>query len=87
MKALMFGAGNIGRGFLGQLLSESGYEVVFVDIDARIIAALNEQGSYRIRLVDNDGARDVRVGPVRALHVENTEAVAEQVAAADIAGG
>jgi mannitol-1-phosphate 5-dehydrogenase len=85
MKALMFGAGNIGRGFLGQLFSESGYEVVFVDIDARIIAALNEQGSYRIRLVDNDQVEDVRVGPVRALHVENTEAVAEQVAVADIA--
>jgi len=85
MKALMFGAGNIGRGFLGQLFSESGYEVVFVDIDARIIAALNEQRSYWIRLVDNDRVEDVQVGPVRALHVENTEAVAEEVAEADIA--
>ena len=31
--AVMFGAGNVGRGFLGQLFCESGYEVVFVDID------------------------------------------------------
>ena len=30
--AVMYGAGNVGRGFLGQLLSESGYEVIFVDI-------------------------------------------------------
>ena len=32
-QAIIFGAGNIGRGFIGQLYSESGYHVTFVDVD------------------------------------------------------
>ena len=36
-KAVMYGAGNIGRGFIGQLFSLSGYEVVFLDINAKVI--------------------------------------------------
>ena len=31
-KAIMYGGGNIGRGFIGALLSRSGYEVTFVDV-------------------------------------------------------
>ena len=31
-KAIMYGGGNIGRGFIGMLLSASGYEVTFVDV-------------------------------------------------------
>lgn len=83
--AIMFGAGNVGRGFLGQLFSESGYEVVFVDIDEPLIAALNARRGYIIRLVDNDRAEEVSVSPVRALHAEETEAVAQALAEASIA--
>jgi len=36
-KAVIYGAGNIGRGFIGQLFSESGYEVAFIDINMEII--------------------------------------------------
>ena len=33
MKAVMYGAGSIGRGFIGALFSEIGYEVVFIDVN------------------------------------------------------
>jgi mannitol-1-phosphate 5-dehydrogenase len=83
--ALMFGAGNVGRGFLGQLFSESGYGVVFVDIDEPLIAALNTRRGYTIRLVEDDWAEEVTVAPVRALHAEETDAVARALAEADLA--
>ena len=83
--AVIFGAGNVGRGFLGQLFSESGYEVVFVDIDEPLIAALNDQRGYTIRLVDNDWAEEVTVFPVQALHASNTESVAQALVEADLA--
>jgi mannitol-1-phosphate 5-dehydrogenase len=83
--AVMFGAGNVGRGFLGQLFSESGYEVVFVDVDEPLITALNARSSYTIRLADNDRAEEVTVSPVRALHAKEREAAAQALAEASVA--
>ncbi|WCK54812.1 mannitol-1-phosphate 5-dehydrogenase [Aneurinibacillus sp. Ricciae_BoGa-3] len=49
-QAVHFGAGNIGRGFIGALFSQSGYHVTFVDIAEQIINRLNEQKQYRVKL-------------------------------------
>ncbi len=83
--AIIFGAGNVGRGFLGQLFSESGYPVVFVDVDAELVAALDRRGRYTVRLVDNDWLEEVTVAPVQALLAGDADAVAQAVAAASIA--
>lgn len=82
--AIIFGAGNIGRGFLGQLFSESGYRVCFVDIDAALIDAFRARGAYTIRLVDNAHTEEVRVGPVTGLLASDAGAVAEELAAASL---
>ena len=42
----MYGAGNIGRGFIGQLFSQSGYEVVFIDVAESVVDAINREGRY-----------------------------------------
>ncbi len=83
--AIVFGAGNVGRGFLGQLFSETGCEVTFVDVDEPLVAAMQARGRYTIRLVDNDWMQEVTVAPVRALLAGDEEAVAAHVATADIA--
>jgi mannitol-1-phosphate 5-dehydrogenase len=83
--AIVFGAGNVGRGFLGQLFSESGYEVVFVDVDEELVSTLARHKQYTIRLVDNDWLEEVTVTPVRALLAGDAEAVAQAVASAGIA--
>jgi len=77
--AVHFGAGSVGRGFLGQLLSEAGYEVVFVDVQPDLLAALNERRSYPLRLVSAEGERSLEVGPVRAVDGRDAEAVAAEV--------
>ncbi|KDQ55159.1 hypothetical protein JAAARDRAFT_60110 [Jaapia argillacea MUCL 33604] len=51
-KAIHFGAGNVGRGFIGPLLSNSGYHVVFSDVDNGIIHELNERNSYDVHILD-----------------------------------
>jgi mannitol-1-phosphate 5-dehydrogenase len=83
--AIIFGAGNVGRGFLGQLFSESGYEVVFVDVDEELVRALAQLRQYTIRLVDNDWLEEVTVAPVAARLAGDADAVAQAVAAAGIA--
>ena len=40
-RAIMIGAGNIGRGFIGALLEKSGYHVVFADVAEALISAIN----------------------------------------------
>jgi len=83
-KAVIFGGGNIGRGFIGQLFSESGYEVTFIDVDVELVAALNRKRSYRLQIVSNEGARDLQIGPVQAIHGNDTAAAAKAVAEAEI---
>ncbi len=83
-QAIIFGAGNIGRGFIGQLFSESGYAVTFVDVDQELIDALNRRGEYTIRLVTNECREEVTVGPVRALHAADQDAVAAALGTAAI---
>ena len=77
--AIIFGAGNIGRGFIGQLYSESGYDVVFVDVDETLIDTINRRGQYTIRLEDNDGAQEVTVTPAYALHAQRDQQVIIEV--------
>lgn len=51
-KAIQFGAGNIGRGFIGALLSEAGYHVVFADVNEAVINKINEDKSYTVHVMD-----------------------------------
>ena len=49
--AVHFGAGNIGRGFIGLLLTQSGYHVTFLDVNDVVIQALKQRKSYTVELV------------------------------------
>ena len=53
-RAIQFGAGNIGRGFIGGLLSKSGYHVVFADVNTAILDAINRDKKYKILIKDVD---------------------------------
>ena len=53
-QAIMYGAGNIGRGFIGQLFSLSGYEVSFIDVNIQVIDRLNAEREYPVYVTRGD---------------------------------
>ena len=58
-KAIQIGAGNIGRGFIGGLLSNAGYHVVFADVNQQVIDKINEDGTYTIHVMDVESSEQV----------------------------
>ncbi len=83
--AVIFGAGNIGRGFIGQLFAESGLRVDFVDIDRELIDYLNQTGSYHLQAVFNNDTDETTVAPVGGIPADDSAAVQEALTTAAIA--
>ena len=84
MLAVHFGAGNIGRGFIGQLLHESGYDIVFVDVRDDVVEALRSEGRYEVILAD-EGEERIPVDRVTALHSDrDAEEVTGRLSEADL---
>lgn len=54
MQAVHFGAGNIGRGFIGALLYQSGYQTLFLDVNDTVIQELNQRREYEVTLVGTE---------------------------------
>jgi mannitol-1-phosphate 5-dehydrogenase len=84
MKAVMYGGGNIGRGFIGSLFSQSNYRVTFIDVADAVVNHLQEKGCYPIRYVYSGGYEDVMVTNVTAVNGNDTEAASDAIAECDI---
>jgi len=84
-RAVHFGAGNIGRGFLGQLYCESGYATVFIDVESEVVDALNSRGSYTVDLVSDEGTETRTISAVSAVHASDPDKAAVTLAQASIA--
>ena len=83
-KAVIYGGGNIGRGFIGVLMSRSGYSVAVINRKEEVYKKLQEDGCYPVRYVSNAGNRDVIVKNVTGINGNDAEAVAEAIANCDI---
>jgi mannitol-1-phosphate 5-dehydrogenase len=51
-KDIQLGAGNIGRGLMGRLLWEAGFEITFMDADKQLVALLDDRGQYPLQPLD-----------------------------------
>ncbi len=84
-KLLQFGAGNIGRSFIGQLFSRSGYEVVFIDINKELVKELNKKRAYKLVIKRNEFPDEIiLIDNVRAIDGYDKEAVIREIVDTDI---
>ncbi len=83
MRAVHFGAGNIGRGFIGETLADNGFSIDFVDVNSTIIDALNERGEYDIELAA-PGKKKIHVSNVDGINnAKDPDKVVDAIKATD----
>lgn len=73
-RAIHFGAGKIGRGFIGALLSQAGYEVCFAEADPQLVDEINRRRGYTVHVTDEICA-ELRIAGVSAVRADSGEAV------------
>ena len=83
-QAVMYGGGNIGRGFIGALFSRAGYQVTFVDVAAPVVDELQSRRCYPLRIVSAEGNTDLKIENVTAVNGNDVEAVASTIAGCEI---
>ncbi|MCM3654457.1 mannitol-1-phosphate 5-dehydrogenase [Metabacillus litoralis] len=84
MLAVHFGAGNIGRGFIGSLLYQSGFQTCFVDVNSEIVDLLNEKQAYRVVFADHS-QEELLIKNVHAINSKSDpDKVVETIAQADL---
>ena len=80
--AVQFGAGNIGRGFIGAVLSQAGYHVTFADVNQEIIDRINKDGKYVVHVMDVE-CKDITITDIDGVN-SGTDAIIEPLVKAEI---
>lgn len=80
MRAAIFGAGNIGRGLLGEVFADSGYQLTFIDADAGIVDMLRSDPTYSVRSADRERTFEIE----SVVDAADEESVHAAVAAAEV---
>ncbi|KAJ5041851.1 hypothetical protein NUH16_003256 [Penicillium rubens] len=84
-KAIHFGGGNIGRGFVAEFLHGAGYEVVFIDVLDNIITALQNNKTYQVIEVSERGESIKTITNYRAINSKTHEQdVIQEISTADV---
>lgn len=80
--AIQFGAGNIGRGFIGAVLSKAGYRLVFADVNQELLDRINKDGKYTVHVMDVE-KQDIEISGISAVN-SGSEEVVNEIKEADI---
>jgi mannitol-1-phosphate 5-dehydrogenase len=81
---VQYGAGNIGRGFIGQIFSRAGFKVKFIDVNMDFINALNNEKRYPINIVSKNNSKEIWVENVCGINGMDIESVAQAIAECDM---
>jgi mannitol-1-phosphate 5-dehydrogenase len=82
-KLVLFGAGKIGRSFIGQLFSQGGYEVVFIDVYKPVIDQLNLRHNYNV-VIKGEVETVINIQNVRAVYAGEQQKVIQEIVSASI---
>ena len=82
---LIWGAGRIGRGFIGDIFAASGYQLNFVDASEGLVDLLNTRGVYTVvRAVSADNIQRIPVTQFKAYHVSQKDVLQQLVNEVDV---
>ncbi|EIP5899694.1 mannitol-1-phosphate 5-dehydrogenase [Vibrio cholerae] len=80
--AVHFGAGNIGRGFIGKLLADANIAVTFADVNEPLVDQLSHQQEYKVKVVGSECKMET-VSHVTAVN-SASEALIERIIKTDL---
>ena len=83
-RAVHFGAGNIGRGFIAPTLQANNYQVTFIDVNTDVIKRINDEGSYTVKSLSIEGTSEQKVKDVNAVELNDTDTLNKILLDADI---
>lgn len=84
MNAVMYGAGNIGRGFIGQRLYLSGYHTTFIDVNRAVVDEINKEKKYPIYVTRGTEYVPEWVENIDAVDGKDNDAVVSTIAGTDL---
>ena len=77
-------AGATGRGHVGLLAWQAGFEIVFVDKDANLVEALRRAGRYTVQLFGGPRPQSIEVTGWRVYHHQERDAIAAEIVDAEL---
>ena len=83
-KAVHFGAGKIGRGFIAELLHDSGYEIVFGDVVDALVDIVNKEHQYPLFLIDHDYEEKIIDHVVAYSNIKEPEKIIDAICDAEV---
>ncbi len=86
--AVQFGAGNIGRGFMGQLFWEENYRTTFIEKNKKIVNLINKRKKYQLKLLDAYTRKeiDLIIDNINSFESSDIEGISNSISRADIIG-
>lgn len=79
-RVLIWGAGKIGRGFLGELFFKENYQITFIDQSKPLVDMLNKNGSYHVILArKNNDVEEVSINQFKALTTDQKSNIQDEI--------
>jgi len=84
-KIVIWGAGRIGRGFIGDLFSEAGYQLTYIDEAQALVDGLRKDQTYRvIRTAGANQIETVDIENFSIFHTSEKQVIQEEINQTDL---